>query len=513
MKITLLRQGNVVVIDPAPQPIRALLEPELAFVEEKELRGKERRERRTKYVRIRWLCYSYDARGRMGISLGFFDRVWRRLRRAGYSLEFVDHTTLPRPRAYEPDWDHFYEQNEGTTFRHRQEEAIEVFPAYPCGRIMGPTGWGKGSIIRFGCQLMRRARIAVVTRSATVLEQRLFPELCLNMPDVGIISGGRRANKHARVVCFSSGCLGYSDGDFDYVFYDEGHEAAADGTAEGLARAFPHARMFALSASFDMRTDGKDMRVEGIFGPIRFSMPYQEAVAHAEIVNLKVVMRSVLMDENPAAGYRRSDKRLQHGIWRNHYRNTIIAQDCQLYPGRQVVAAVDTIEHALHLRALLPGATLFYAAGQLMGQTLVDYEEEGLIPTGHRPMTQDRCRQVADTMIRGTPGIYICTPKINVGVDLKYLDVLVRCNARRSAIQNTQLPGRNSRKNDQGKLFGVIHDYRDEFDGGFKNNSAVRVSDYTAKGWEIIQSHADESKLRAAMTWGQAGARSKRADA
>ena len=52
------------------------------------------------------------------------------------------------------------------------------------------------------------------------------------------------------------------------VFFDESHLACADRAAERLA-VYERARMFGLSASHDLRIDGKDFRGEQIFGPVR----------------------------------------------------------------------------------------------------------------------------------------------------------------------------------------------------------------------------------------------------
>jgi ERCC4-related helicase len=84
----------------------------------------------------------------------------------------------------------------------------------------------------------------------------------------------------------------------------------------------------------------------------------------------------------------------------------------------------------------------------------------------------------------------IATPVWNVGVSFNQLAVLIRADAGSSAISDIQIPGRVSRISAD-KAYGVIHDYRDEFDSSFAHRARGRAKIYESNGWAQYQT--DES--------------------
>jgi hypothetical protein len=69
-------------------------------------------------------------------------------------------------------------------------------------------------------------------------------------------------------------------------------------------------------------------------------------------------------------------------------------------------------------------------------------------------------------------------------VDFKNLQVLIRADGGGSKINDHQIPGRVSRiSDDADKKIGVIHDFLDCFDVGYKNRSEKRRANYAELGW------------------------------
>ena len=83
----------------------------------------------------------------------------------------------------------------------------------------------------------------------------------------------------------------------------------------------------------------------------------------------------------------------------------------------------------------------------------------------------------------------IATTVWNVGVSFNKLAVLIRADAGASQISDIQIPGRVSRTA-EGKEFGIVHDYLDEFSKHFKTRARGRMKVYTEHGWESMSSRS-----------------------
>lgn len=483
-----------------PRRARALLEETLSYVERVFLRGVELYEAKKKGLphtyETTWNCYVIDIKDRMGTSFGFLERIQAALVEHAYAHRLTVLRAHPHPEIFEPRWDRVFDGSWQP--RYRQEELLRTIFAHENGRFDCPTAFGKSLMIAKAATAAPKAKIAVVTRSVAVLSQRLYPELCLHLPSVGIVGGGQR--KRGRVTCYSAGSLHHCPDDVDIVFGDEAHQFASDDCARKMAK-LKWARQYGFSASHDMRLDNKDMRCEAMFGPIRMRVTYDEGVANQMIVPILVKMANVIMDEDPCEGYLDVAKK-RHGIWRNDYRNSLIAADASSYPDCQVLVSCTVIEHVLHLKKLLPDAVIIYYEGGMDADEYARFERQGLIPPDFRWMDRERKEKRIRRLEKGTPGIYIATPVLNLGVDCRYLEVVCRADAGGSPDKDIQIPGRASRTNDAGKKVGIVHDYLDQFNRGFRQLAGGRMHTYASNGWEIVfPDKASASVFRRQMGW------------
>ncbi len=515
----LLRSGNRLVVDPTTPKIKDILTPALRYVEKKFTHGAERAYRRRAHLplfdEVEWECYGEDHKGRLATSYGFHDRIHKLLVEKGYQVETrwasKKEAAVQAERAatvYQPRWDRIDELVEsGFEFRYRQKKALKLIAKYDCGRIDCPPGWGKGTEIMLASMLFPKAKIAVVVKNVAVLHQRLYPELSSNLPSVGIVGGGKRIKGH-RVMCYSADSLHHAAGDEDFVFVDEGHQACADDFAYKMG-VFEHARVWMFSASWDMRLDNKDMRAEAMAGPIRLVVSYKEAEEHGMVVPIEVFWTDVVMDENPCSEMDGPQKK-KYGIWTNEYRNKLIAKDARLYDDdTQVLITVETLEHALHLKRLLPEYKVVYS-GQGLKDTDVAWFTKNF-PDEFSPMTDERKQRLTARFENGKLKKAIATTVWNVGVNFRNLEVLIRADAGGSPINDTQIPGRNSRINNavvkkegsKEKLVGILHDYRDLFDTGFKHKSQNREKSYAKNQWtQHYPKDEKKSLLRRMMKFG-----------
>ena len=330
---------------------------------------------------------------------------------------------------------------------------------------------------------MPQARIHVVAKNVEVLRTRIYPELVSMLPDIGMCGGGKHNTPaHHRIMLFTADSLHHSDGKADIMIGDESHQLCADRAAARLA-IYDDSRNYGLSATHDMRLDGKDMRAEAIFGPILHTITYQEAQAHQMVVPIEVHWSDVHMDRDPAEDIEDPVKRKKICYWRNDTRNQIIADRVRTFgPDVQVLITTEVIEHALALKQLLPEYELVYSENGIDPGSKLYFVNQGLMSRDDEPLTLERRRRITQDFERGTCKKVICTTVFNVGVSFNHLAVLCRADGGGSPVGDTQIPGRASRI-DEGKEKALILDFKDQFSQGCKVRAGKRRNNYLQHGW------------------------------
>lgn len=501
--VRILRGGNVIVFDSTDAALKDYLHNHLVYTERVFLHGPElyraRKAGRSPIHFQEWRCYELDHKGRVATAYGYLDRLRETLHQDGVETRVEVVEGHPRPEVFEPRWENL----EGYALRPGQKEVLELMVRHDLGRIECPPGWGKTTVIGMACRIFYRARIAVATSRVEVLQQRIYPELCRMLPDVGIVGGGRRV-KGCRVTCYTLASLHHCPDNVDLVIVDEGHEAGADSYAAKLAR-FHGARRWALSATWGLRTDSKDFRLEGLFGPVRYRISFAETEKLGLVVPVVVQTSHVPCRFGAFANHQ--DVELErYGVWRNEVRNRLIAADARMYgPEVQVLITVKTLEHALHLRRHLPEFELVYAAESQSPQDWRYYRRLGLIDDQFRILNEYRRAALRNAFERGECRKVIATPVWNVGVDMRHLQVIIRADASGSPIADVQIPGRGVRTctvNGQSKQCAIVHDYLDEFDVRLANKARRRLRSYQSRGWTVLTpGKKDAQRLRDLAQW------------
>lgn len=462
---------------PTPEPVVQLLTPLLTYVAKVQESAEYGRKQVTR-AEVRQL-FSFDFRKRLVTFFGTFSDVKRTLMQAGYKVVFRDLNPEKDKRVFQPRWDLL--NSVGVTLRPSQEKFMLELLSNRCGRFSCPTGWGKSFSIFVLATLLPKARILVTSYSASVIDKTIYTDLLLNGIDVGLITS-KRKTRPARVMCVSSGCLHKVGDEFDILIADEAHELATDTRITPLTR-FGRARLFGFSASHGDRVDGCDARLAALFGPMRIAITYDEAVRENAVIPIRVIAREVTMPTDPAKDLK-GRQRLPLSIWGNHYRNMLIAEDARSYPDEMVLISCTTLEHVLHLSKLLPEALLVYSAAPLQPKRFRKLWRAGLIDESWKPMTESRLSWLFNYMAKGPKKIFIASPVVSVGVNLKPLSVLIRADAQASAIKSTQIPGRTSRKHGE-KKFGIVRDYFDKFAEPERGSWYRRRSTYLRHGWDV----------------------------
>lgn len=507
MEVNILREANRIVVDTTDRKILELIAPKLIYKHRIFHRGlakwQARQQGRSGIEVKTYRLFDFDKKKRLATSFGFFERIRDTLVAAKHSVNLINVGKPITSMALEPRYDilsnYFHEFK--MSLRERQGECLDIISDFENGRISCPPGWGKSFVIACACLLYPTLRIIVTTKSQEILMQRIYPALIQMLPgSVGIYCSNKKI-RGRRIMCYTAQSLHHASGDEDIIFFDEGHESAADTITDKLLQ-FPRTRKYAFSASWDMRLDNKDLRCEGLFGPVRMHVHYQEAVDSGMVVPLEIRMTNVQMEHNPGLGLEDTEKE-RSCIWANSYRNGLIARDANKYDAdTQVLVVVKTLEHALYLKKELPEFTLVYNSSSQTPEDWDYFRKLGLIEKGFKPLKEEEKLQHREDFEKGILKKVIVTPVWNVGVDMVYLKVVVRADAGGSPINDTQIPGRCSRIVKEGeKEFGIIHDYLDMFNTSFLDKSYTRRTSYLRNGWKLRRFALKRVSLSELLEW------------
>lgn len=365
-------------------------------------------------------------------------------------------------------------------FRARQEECFKAIINEPCGVIQAPTGFGKTYLLGLLCNAFPNEKIHICTKSVKLVKE-IYQRLSKVVDSIGMVGGGSR-DLSKRVTVFTADSLEYSNGDAAFFFYDECHTAAAPTYIEKIMHLYLHARRYGFTATPEGRSDGADALLEMLFGPIIFTMTYEDGVKNGLVSEIKV--RWLTCGQAPSRGLNSSSQvyRNRYCIWENDFRNKLIANDIRThYSGDvKILVLVATVAHAFSLKQYLPDFELNYAS--IPQDTLRDCIRKGWCDPSFTPMRAKDKEQLFEDFLSGKIKRVISTDVWNTGIDVPDLAVVYNVSGRASQILNTQGAGRASRLFD-GKKFGQVVDVRDTFEeyGSFAYR---RYSQYKKLGWE-----------------------------
>lgn len=504
LAVVLRKSQNLIDISvggdqPLPDPLRRLLEPELKYNFIQRHYGIDRYDPIDNHVRTMTVLpkqiFRYDKTGRLVTNFGFARRMFRVLRQNGYQVSTVDlcpDHLRSRPTCYVPDPEKVHAHFQ---FRYRQEECLLKIMAARCGLIHAVTGFGKMAMIAMVCLAYPNAKIHVVTRG-TDLVKKIVDYLTRYLPSVGQFGAGKHRWGN-RVTVFSVDSLHHSDYDADFLLTDEGHLLLTDRSAKALAR-YQTTRNFTFTATPTGRLDGTDKRLEALFGEAIFFIPYQEAVAHGLVVQIRAEWHDVFMEENPCQDIEHDVFRKRWGVWTNGCRNQIIARAVRRYPDEQVLILVDTIEHGAHLMKELHPDGYVFVYDKIEPYELEGFKTSGFLPKDSVALTPKGREELRKQFEAGTLRKVISTVW-DTGIDPIHLGVVCRAGAGSSEIADRQEPGRACRivRDAQGnkiKEVGILIDFCDQFDSKFKRRADGRRRSYKSMGWDNVLAQGDNER-------------------
>lgn len=476
MDVQFVRNGNVVVmskIDDSPIDYGWLesIKEQLSFT------YKSRQPDGSTAEEIRYMCKESEDHKQIYFSYGLLERLRQYLKKHKCNMWLKTITNsdrrydrlAPDVSAITPDM-----------FRARQDECFKAIINSPCGVIQAPTGFGKTYLLGLLCNAYPNSKIHICTKSVKLVKE-IYQRLSKVVDSIGMVGGGKR-DLSKRVTIFTADSLGYSNGDAAFFFYDECHTAAAPTYVEKIMQLYLYSRRYGFTATPEGRSDGADALLEMLFGPMIFSMTYDDGVKNGLVSEIKV--RWIVCNQAPSRGLNCSSPvyRNRYCIWENDFRNKLIADDIRKhYPGDvKILVLVATVAHAFALKQHLPEFELNYAS--IPDDTLQDCIRKGWCSPSFTPMKVKEKEKLFEDFLSGKVKRVISTDVWNTGIDVPDLAVVYNVSGRNSQILNTQGAGRASRLFD-GKEFGQVVDVRDTY-AEYGSYAYSRYSQYKKLGWE-----------------------------
>lgn len=474
MQVRIERSGNLCSINPwIPSLVRELSFTRIEKIDTTKMSHEERRKVKKPFKDI--VEKLYTVRDNVGyFTGGVLHRVLTHLNVKGITYDYVDHRDLarlmPEPNfaAVEP-------------LRADQPETLIKLATQNCGVIVCNTGWGKSFLIKQICLMYPTLKIVIIAPGSdeiTNVYDRLTP--AFPHGTVGLIGAGQKHSSDRRIVCTTTKSMMHADlQQCDLILFDEVHAVGWNQVADAL-RWVGDARMFGFTASPEGRSDQSEMIREAYFGPVIAEFEYEDSVQKGTASPIEVHLYEV---RGVATGKKVPHAKKRAAYWRNNIRNLMISYLATTVPeDEQVLIIVETVEHGMYLKRLLPDFTFVY--GNLDHADYVNYVHQGFIkdPELKRKDRDEFKKQFAE----GTLKRVIATGVWKQAVNFPKLSVLIRAEGAASIIESTQIPGRLSRIAD-GKEKGILIDFIDGFDGWAASRARKRINLYRKKKWQIIR--------------------------
>ena len=366
--------------------------------------------------------------------------------------------------------------------RDWQLKAFDAMVNHRCGQLCTATGAGKTTLIASTIRALPRARILYTVRGKQALNGA-FASTVRYVPDAYLVKS-EKILRDVRVVFCSVGMLEtviQQRLTFDWVFVDEQHETCTEYQMNRLLPVRCY-KIFALSAEYRARNDNADRWSDVAYGPLRLMRSYQENMEAGDVTPVEVRWRSCSKLPKISTGTA-TDTNIR-AVWNNEDRNRLIINDAMRHVQQQVLITVQTVEHGLLLKQLLPHATL--ACGTIADERKDEFLRRELLSPYDLEITEDDLNNMRVMFARRQIMLAIATSVWWKAVDFPQLEVILRADAISSDTIINQITGRGSRISGR-KSKVIVYDYLDEFNPSLKRRASKRARFYTNAGFKQTQ--------------------------
>lgn len=343
--------------------------------------------------------------------------------------------------------------------RYYQQESVEALLSAFHAAIELPTGAGKSRILLELAKKVARQTV-LVTPSAAITDQMYeqFVE-AFGKKYVGKFGDGRKdLNKLFTIAVAQSMTKVQPDSDaYEHfkstkmLLWDESHTTPADtfeSVCMGVLRAAP--LRFFVSAT-QLRTDGSELVLKGITGPVVYRKPFKDLVAEGFLAQPKV--RIIRLPATANANRQDVKEETRAQLYANPAVNKMAAQVASQMVknlNRQVVILIEEFRQFLVLKNYMDIPFEFVHGGANTK------EIKDLLPEQYQKCDTQK---IVKDFNEGKVRCLIGTSAISTGVDLQPVGALIYLQGGISEIKVTQGIGRGTRMPEGKKDFYVV-DFR-----------------------------------------------------
>lgn len=373
---------------------------------------------------------------------GFYDRIYHYYVSQGYEVDVVDQRLpFPSPRL---DLMH--------GFRFNQEEVLTtVLNANRSGGLSAVTRYGKSRLILNTMRAYPNLQTVLAAPGANLIKQTV-DDLRELLPgrDIRELSGSRKKSSPDITVCSMDSLHKADHNGTRLLLIDEPHAIGTFDRSVNIAK-FTQARRIGFGASWSGRSDGSDMLLEALMGPVLRDVTYTEGVEVGAICPIRVYM--VDMPFRPTK-YKQRESVLRHMLYENpafaqivgNITNHIIPKDWQS------IIFIDRENQGRFLQSYLDGDVPL-----AMDKVFENTSDRDKMLREMKNATHKRC---------------LATSIYATGLTFSNLRVMMNLSSVGGSITSIQKPGRLAEIR-EGKKRGYVIDFmfREVDDGVYKNKS------------------------------------------
>jgi superfamily II DNA or RNA helicase len=355
----------------------------------------------------------------------------------------------------------------GMELRDYQVDVVRDVIKKRRGLVVFPTGSGKTVMMAAVISAYRSLSFLVIVQKIDLLNQTVKKLSDMLGEKVGCVSGKEERWCPVTVATIQTlHSRGMHLNGIGGLIVDEVHHAGSPTYRTVLGGIGAEVRIGFTATEAYMPS--KQMQIEGLFGPVVASMPYEELSNDGLLARGTVYVYETPIDVDiytlSASNW---NNLYERGIVNNLKRNARIAFLASHYVkgGKKVLVIVNRISHG-HLLCSMMGSEAYFVFG---GSEMEDRNKVASVLND--PANRDKA--------------VITTNIFDEGMDFPSLDVVIMARGWKSPIATIQSAGRGTRVVEGKGTFTVI-DFYDRMHRVLKKHSNDRMKAYRSKGWNII---------------------------
>lgn len=329
------------------------------------------------------------------------------------------------------------------TLRPYQQEAVDRLIEAKHGAVSIATGLGKSACIIH--QAKRLGVRSVIVAPSVSIANQLYDDFLYHFGKkrVGFFGSGKKDFNKDFVIAIAASLVRVTKGSAawkslskaEFVAFDESHLVPATTFSKVCLNLFANAPYRSFYSATQMRNDGTEMLLEGIIGPVVYSMTVEEGVNQGFLAKPHFRMVKI-----PSRSTFYSDDVLRMARTHFLYNPTVIqvaadfANKSVATLGHQVVILIDEVEQMTALLPHLRHEVAFAHGGSIDASSKLPKRFHKSDP-----------KELVERFNDGEIPILVGTSCINTGTDIRPVKTIINLQSGKSEIKFRQSVGRGTR--------------------------------------------------------------------